>query len=105
MTTVYSKTTTAVNLHFCVATIAAYRYERKIKDIDQDSLLTLKHKNKKYGILILVFIVKFHRVSHKLFTKTRTTTTAVNLYICVATIAAHRYEDEAKKINEFSFAN
>ena len=105
MTNLYSKTTTAVNLHICVATIAAYRYKRKIKDIDQDSLLTLKHKNKKYGILILVFVVKFHRVSHKLFTKTRTTTTAVNLYICVATIAAHRYERGAKEIDQYSIRN
>ena len=48
----------------------------------------------------MAFNVKFYRVSHKLQAPLRSTTTAVNLHICVATIAAHRYERGAKKIDQ-----
>ena len=45
---------------------------------------------------------KFPRVSQKLLSSTRSTTTAVNLHIYVATIAAHEYERGAKEIDQDS---
>ena len=75
------------------------------KDIDPDSLVALNHKNNRYFILILAFNVKFYRVSYKLQAPTRSTTTAVNLQICVATIAAHRYKHGAKEIDQYSIVN
>ena len=62
-------------------------------------------RNDRNIILTLAFILKFHRVSHKLQAPTRSTTTAVNLHICVATNAAYRYERRAKVIDQNSILN
>ena len=75
------------------------------KDIDPDSLVTLNYVNNKYFILILAFILNFHRVSHKLQALTQSTTTAVDLHICLATIAANRYKRGAKEIDQYSILN
>ena len=62
----------------------------------------MNHINDKTIIVNLAINVKFHRSFNKLLTPTRSTTTAVNLHICVATIAAHRYERGAKEIDQYS---
>ena len=68
------------------------------KDIDPDPLVTLNRRNDKSFSSIVAFNVKFYRVSHKLQAPTRSTTTAVNLHICVATTAAHIYERLTKTL-------
>jgi hypothetical protein len=75
------------------------------KDIDPGPLVILNHRDNKYFISIVAFNVKFYRVSHKLQAPTRSIPTAVNLHICVATIAAHRYKRGAKEIDQYSILN
>ena len=96
----YCSQSTYLRCHYCGTHIWTWN-----KDIHPDSLITLNHKNNKYFILILSFNVILHRVSQKLLTPTRWTTSAVNLHICVATIAAYRYERGAKEIDQYSIIN
>ena len=93
----YCSQSTYLRCHYCGTHIWTWN-----KDIDPDPLVTLNHRNDKYFSSIVAFNVKFYRVSHKLQAPTRSTTTAVNLHICVATIAAHRYERGAKEIDQYS---